>query len=836
MKNRSFFLLFFCTLFCWQHAEAQTEVKGRVTDARTREPLPFANVLFTGTSIGVTTDFDGNFRLVSSENHKSVTVSYIGYIKATRAIRPGESQVVEIKLEEDAESLKEVVITPGKKKKRVNPAHAIIDQAAANKNQHNRNSLLAYEYEAYNKIELSLQKMAEKTQNRKIIQNIQSAYDSIHHYTNEDGESLMPVFLSESISKYYFRNKPMQAYEHILHTNVRGIGIDDGSILSQVLGTSFQQYNFYDNWLNILGKEFVSPIADGWKLYYDYELQDSVKIGEDMCFKIKVAPKRKQDLAFHGTLWITKKDHALKQLDLQVLPEANLNFVHKISISQQFVPTDTTAWLPEKIRVVMDVRQPGQIGSGLLAKFYISSKNIEVNKAHPSEFYSSPLTVEDRASDADQAFWQANRHDSLSYEELKVVQMIDSANKLPSVRRTIGILKVIGSGFVRVSPKLEIGPWTNLYSYNDVEGHRMGIGFRTSNTFSRNYRLRGMLAYGTRDNRLKYKLYSEQIISRKTWTRMRIFHSSDLEQVGMDPEDVNGTNYLFFAANRLGRLRMPYRFQNTGMLLQTDLIKGITARLQFNYRYFTPVFPFIYRETDTSTGYSSTFSTSEIMLETRITRRETFIKANFDRISTGTRGWPILTLRYAYGIPQLLGSDFEYHRFGLVADQRINLAFLGVSKYTLELGKYIGTLPFPLLEVHMGNESPISALSTYNMMNVAEFASDTYASLRYQHSFEGLLLNRIPLMRKLKWRAVGYGNILWGHLSEVNSTLVAPLDPADTQYIQPQSLNKLPYIELGYGIENIFKFFRVDAFHRLTYLDNPNARPFGVKVGFAIEL
>jgi hypothetical protein len=132
--------------------------------------------------------------------------------------------------------------------------------------------------------------------------------------------------------------------------------VEDGTTVTQLVGSSFQEYNFYQNWLNILSKDFVSPIADGWRLYYEYDLMDSLYVGEDYCYRLDFFPKNPQDLAFTGSMWITKKEYALKQIDVNIGKQANLNFIEKIRIQQELEPTVEGAWLPVKNRVLIDVR------------------------------------------------------------------------------------------------------------------------------------------------------------------------------------------------------------------------------------------------------------------------------------------------------------------------------------------------------------------------------------------------------------------------------------------------------------------------------------------------
>lgn len=830
------FLVF---LLCWVgmgSAYAQlTQVQGRVLDANTGEAIPFASVLFTGSSVGTTTDFDGYYTLKSAQAFDSISFSYIGYQKITLAIQPGTSQQLNVKLTDNAISLREVVVTPGRRKRTDDPAYPIMEKVLEHKEKHNKNSLQAYEYEVYNKVELDLQRLPDRLQKQKVVQKVQATFDSVHDYRNDSGEKLLPVFLSESISRFHARKNPDLTQENILQTNMRGIGLEDGSFLSQLVGASFQEYNFYENWLNILEKQFVSPLADGWKLYYNYELQDSLMLEGTKCYKIRAWPRREQDLAFFGTLWITAEDYALKQIDVQVLPEANLNFVHKIAISQQLIPTGSGAWLVQKNRTMLDVRQPGEQGTGFLAKFYTSIKDVKVNQPHEPNFYEAGISVVNKKEN--DTYWQLSRHDSLSAEELKVAQMIDSANQLPIVKRTVGLVKALTTGHVKLSNKFDIGPYPLFYTFNEVEGHRLAFGLRTTSDFSKRYRLKAFGAYGTRDNRFKYRFELENYLSRKNWTKLSLSHSRDLAQVGLDVEELASENPFFYAANQWGSLNLPYMRQYTRIQLQSDLHRGVIGKVGVSHRHFSPNYPFYYQETSESPIHNE-FETIEVSAQLRLSKNETYLQDNFNRISTGTKGWPVLTMSYAYGVPNFLGSDFEYHRVQLEATQKLKLAFLGVSRYSLEAGKYFGDLPYPMLQVHLGNESLFYTSAAFNLMNVAEFASDSYVSLRYMHYFEGFLLNSIPLIKKLKWRAVAHASVLWGDLSKENEALVVtpPFVMPDSNYIRPASLNEVPYIEVGYGIENIFKFIRIDAFHRLTYLDRPDVSKFGVKVSFAFML
>ncbi len=202
------------------------------------------------------------------------------------------------------------------------------------------------------------------------------------------------------------------------------------------------------------------------------------------------------------------------------------------------------------------------------------------------------------------------------------------------------------------------------------------------------------------------------------------------------------------------------------------------------------------------------------------------------RFSIGPERLPIITLRYTLGLKNFLGGDFTYHKAAVNVYKKIRMGFLGVSGVSITGEKIFGEVPLPLLKGHIGNESPFYLSLAYNTMGFSEFVSDQYLEMNYSHHFEGFLFNRVPLFKKLKWRAVATGNILWGSVSDDNLALHSPEGPNGLPNAPINTLNDTPYIEVGYGIENIFRLFRIDAIHRLTYLDEAQGDKFALRFSF----
>lgn len=814
-----------------------TTIKGRVTDRNSGDPIPFANVIFVNTTIGATTDFDGYYTISTKSNNvtDSVVASYIGYKSRAKAYGNGVN-TFNFQLEESVINLEEIVFTAGE-----NPAYEIMRSVTKNKPNNNKKKLTAYEYETYTKVEVDVDNINEEFRNKKIMKKITQVMDSVDQIAGEDGKPILPLFISETISNFYYRSNPKLSHENILKTKISGVGVQDGSLVSQFIGSSFQEYNFYNNWLNIVGKEFASPIIDSWRLYYDYDLSDSLYIDDDYCYRLDFFPRSEQDLAFTGTIWITQEGYALKRVDVTVGKKANLNYIEKIKIQQELAATELGPWLPIKNRVLIDVGEITKKSAGMLAKFYTSNKNIKVNDVKDNSFYEQPIALaEDYRLKNDESYWQQYRHEPLTATEVSVRNMIDTLKSIPVIKTYTEIMRIAVGGYKKVG-KIDLGPYSSLYANNTVEGHRLQLGFKTNINFSDRWVLGGRLAYGSLDQRFKYRGSVRYIASRKRWTELTASYTRDIDQVGLSESDLAG-NAVFSTATKFGVLVKPYRYNQTKFGIQRQLFKGFRQKVLLNKREYQPIpgsFDFAYHTdlNDQNSPLAVNFTSTEVILETRYAKDELFVQYDNDRLSLGTNKWPIFTLRYTHGFSGLLGGDFTYDKLLLNTRKDLKMGFFGTSNFSLT-GEYnFSTLPYPLLRVHIGNESIFYTNAAFNLMNFSEFVSDRYVSLKYEHHFEGFLLNRIPLMKKLKWRMLATSNILYGGLKESNRTIIPLEDINGNPVEQPGYFNpNTPYVELGYGIENILKVIRIEGIHRLSYLDGPDVDKFGIKVSFQFIL
>jgi len=814
-------------------AQFQTEVVGIIVDESTSEPIQYVNVYFKGTNEGTITDADGYFSLKSESKQKAVVISYVGYEQQTISINGNERQTLTVRLKSELVNLDEVVVLSGE-----NPAWEIIRKAVENKKFHDKQILKAYEYQSYNRIEFDIDNISTKLSKRKLVKKIWEGIDSTALEKNNNGNAVLPIFLSESISRYYVKNDPFARREEVQKTKVSGVAVEDGSMISQLVGTAYQDYNFYQNWLRFLEKEFVSPISDSWKMYYDYDIEDTLLIGKDLCYELSVFPNRKQDPAFDGKIWITTDRFALKKVDLYLDKNTNLNFIERIDLEQELETTEEGPWLPVKTNMVIDVSNLGKNTASFILKVFNTSEDWKINDLKDNRFYTNEVVVAEDFSIHEPDYWSIVRPMSLSKAQLKTYDVIDTLVEIPTVRNYVEFIKLATTGYWRRG-KVDLGPYLYSYAYNNFEGHAIRLGMKTNEYFHKKITLRGYVGYGTMDETWKYGITGSYIISRKPWTEFKIHSSQDVEQVGIRGEDLIDNNYIFYAATRWQTFRRPYYITDNSFSIQTEPTKGLMHKLTLRHEYYDPQYPFYYDEYPGTpdSELKSDISSPTIKFTTRWARDEMFLQDGNERISLGTRRSPIIQFDYTYGFKDVLESDFEFHKLELEFKDKLRLGGLGESRYKLKGGYIFGQVPYLLLENHIGNESMFYTTGAFNTMNYFEFVSDQYVSFHYEHFFQGLLLNKIPLIRSFKWRLLGTANILYGSLRQENKDIISLVDPDGNpvpgfNYLDPGR----PYIELGYGIENILKFIRVDGVHRLTYRDNPDAQKFTFKISFQFKL
>jgi hypothetical protein len=803
----------------------KTIVSGKITDSQTKEPILFAPVFFVGTKSGATTNENGEYRIETYYSSDSLRCTSVGYQMMTKKVKQGITQVVNFELSPIGE-LKEIVIRPDEGP---NPAIALIKNVLRNKKINNREKLDAYEYEAYNKVEFDLNNITAEFQERKIFKPFAFVFEGVD--TTQE-KPYLPVFMTESLSDYYFRRDPKNSKEIIKATKVSGV---ENESINQFLGDMYQNVNIYDNEIVAFGKSFTSPISAYCLGFYDYDLIDSAYIGNKWCYKLQFFPRRKQELLFFGEMWVNDSTYAIKSVEATIAEGANINWIREFQVKQEYDEVEDEVWMLTKDELLIDFNISDK-KMGVYGRKTATYKGFVINKPRQSEFYKgvSDIIVMEDSGEKDEEFWNQSRHVELTSKELQIYHMVDTLKNLPQFRTVANILTLFVSGYKVIGP-VELGPYYTFYSFNPVEGNRFRLGGRTSNAFSKRIMLDGYLAYGTRDERFKYGGGLIYIMKKNPRMAFGMSGKRDMEQLGQADGAFREDNVLSSLFRRNPANKLTDVTEATGYF-EREWLYGFSNKLIFTHRVLKPAgdkYRYVRFEPQLTDQQQVNFLiTSEVTLYTRFAYKEKFVYGEFERVSLGTT-YPAVEVLYSYGIPNVLGSGFEYQRLITRVSDKTRFGPFGYMNVTLEAGKIFGNLPYPLLMMHQGNETFFYDESSYNTMNFFEFVSDEWASVWATYHAEGLVLNKIPIMRRLKWREVVSAKALVGGYDLKNDLILS----RDFNYDGKPDIYTLskPYVEAAVGIENIFKVLRIDALWRLSYLDNPNIVRFGIRAKFQVD-
>jgi hypothetical protein len=791
----------------------QTKVTGKVTDELTNEPIPFATIVFKNTTIGANTDFDGKYTLVTETPGDSIICTLVGYKTVRMRVKKGQEQVINIVMKVAKTEMQEVVVKAGE-----NPANIILKKVIKHKDINDPNKLETYQYEVYNKLEFDMTNISDKMKKNKLLKPFAFVWDNIDS-SESNSKPFLPFFISETLSDIYFRTSPQGKREVIKASKISGL---ENASVTQFLGDMYQRINVYQNFIDLFGKGFISPISDIGTVYYKYYLVDSTFINDQWCYKLKFKPRRPQELTFTGDFWVHDTTWAIRKISMRIADDANINWVEDMAVVQEYSYVDGKQWMLSKDMLVLDFAAREE-GMSFIGRKTTSYKDIKINQPISDAIFKGTenIVVEDQALQRSADFWDESRHDSLAERELKIYHMVDTIKTLPAFKTYVDIITLFFTGYKDIGP-IELGPYYTLYSRNPIEGDRFRIGFRTSDEISKRFQLEAYLAYGLKDEKFKYMGSLKYKIADKPRQFAGVKYRYDVEQLGQSDNAFQDDNILssLFRRNPATKLNIS---ETERAWYEIEWFPGLSNKVTLQRSSFQPLgdLDISYYANDARTKIKNDFTVTQITFFTRFAYREKFVAGKVDRISLGS-DYPVIQVNFTKGIKGVLDGDFDYHKLSIRADDRLPLAPFGYTYWVLSAGRTWGKVPYPLLEIHPGNETYFYDFAAFNMMNFFEFVSDYYFSGYATHHFDGFFLDKIPLMRKLKWREVAQVKAVWGELKSSNLSL-------QTNNSLFYSLNKKPYVEAGLGVENIFRIIRVDFLWRMSYLENPNISKFGFR-------
>lgn len=851
MKSKYLFhfisILGFLFAFSFQlNAQDHIKITGKVIDAQTKEELLFAAVSFVGKEeIGTTTDFDGNYMLESRWGTDSLKASYVGYESLTKVVLPNlKKQEIIFELEPVSSTLTGVEVVAKKKryKRKNNPAVALIKNVMANKDKNRKEGQDFYEYDKYEKVEYALNNLQEDffTKN-KVIKKFQFLEEYVDT-SSLNGKPYLPIFIKETASKVYYRKNPKATKEY--REGIKMTGLDDwidASSLTALNDILYQEVDIYKNNIFIFKQSFLSPINDVvGNRFYRYYIIDTIDYKGMDVIEMAFMPANKQDLGFKGSLFILNdSSYAIVKAEISFTEQININWVNDIKMVQEFEKKDEY-WIISKDQMVTDFALSGKRVGIYGTRTVMYDNQIFNQKRETSIYRGSEKLIEGKDENKrDTAFWNAARQEQLTESEENIYVMVDTLTNFRPFRRIMNTISVLTKGYIN-SKFLRVGPFSVVYSFNEVEGNKFRIGGKTSTNLFPKIEIEGNIGYGLRDKRWKYAFGTTYSFNENFLRNPRHF----IKFTSFRDTKFVGQKFRF---NEAGSIIGSFQRGTTSRMLMlnanklnwfyelpNDLSFDVSIENQRQEPIGTLVLEFTDAENPTEIQSVDNITISRFNANIRWAPNEKYVQGENFRYPIFGRN-PIFNVFYEQGVDGILGGQYNYYKLEFDAFKRIYLPPFGYMDAIFEVGKIWGDgLPYYMLLLPRANQTYLAKHRNFNLMNYLEFTNDFYVSWNAQHFFKGFIFNKVPLLRKLKLREIVSFKGIWGQLSDANNP---DLNPQLIQFLkdedgvpQTTSLESRPYMEVSAGVGNIFKVARVDFIKRLTYLDNPEVpNLFGVK-------
>lgn len=811
-------------------ANAQLHLEGKVVDEQ-NEPLPFVNVFLKGTTQGTTTDDNGEFSFSSPKKRGALIASFVGF-KDYKIRVNKKTTYLTIVLKEESNALDEVVIVSRPKKrlkKKENPAYKILKEVWKRKKSNGLKSVNYYQYKKHVTTEIGLNNL-----DSAFIKNVFKSNNAINEVKiDSDGENYyIPIYLSEVVSNIYGNNKTNKIRTDIEAEKEKGL-LTQGFAFDRI-AKAFNNIEIYKNNITLLNKAFVSPVSSTGFETYDYLLYDSIKVNNKKRYNIYFFPRRNGDLAFTGNMWISDKNFAITKIKMKVHKDINLNFVRNLEFEKEYVIKNDSIFLPKKDAYIGDFTflDKNEKNRGLTIKKSNDYLAYKLNEPKTPTFYDQEIVkYAPKQFHKNNKYWKNNS----KAENTITYQLINKIKSKNEVKNLVNLVNTLSSGYISITPTLQLGSlWTSV-ALNEVEGTRLKLGFRTFKNIHDRLRLFGHVAYGTKDKNFKYGIEAKYLLTYKNRISAGIAYSNDVEQLGSKLLNTNQLLGNTFGSNSLlsrGDNFYLSKVNKIGINLDANPIKNLNFGVNLNHSKITSAAPNLFKidfkNEDGNIQSKLTNFTSDLYVSYTPGR---FVYGLGVQQRYGKNIFPTLILNWKKGY-KIAGGNFNYNKLQFLYSQPILLGKLGLLDATIEAGKTFGTVPLSLLSTIPANQTFSLVRNTFALQNYYDFVTDTYVSSHLEHHFNGLILNKIPLIKKLKLRSLVTFRTAYGTISNQNKAINA----SSIIYNAP---DKQLYYEYGFGIENIgygnLRFLRVDAIWRSNYtrvnLAVPAPPKFAIRIG-----
>lgn len=841
--------LLFLLLGCCISVSAQN-IQGVVTDSLTNEPIPYLSVFYEGKGVGSITDNDGNYKVETRKGWNKLTFSAVGYVTKVVNIIPGVTKNLNVRMRPDDIMLDEVVVKPKREKysRKNNPAVELMKKVIAHKKNNKLSENDYYQYNKYQKITMSLNDVTPEMLEKGMYKKMPFLKDQIE-LCEETNKFILPISVDETASQKIYRKHPKS--EKTIVKGMSSTGVNElfatGDMLSTVLKDVFTDVNIYDNDIRLLQYPFISPISSSDAIsFYKFYIMDTTFVDKDKCFHLTFVPNNSQDFGFTGHLYVlADSSYTVKKCTMNLPKKSGVNFVDNMDIIQEFEQLPNGEWVLKTDDMIvemtlMKIMQGFQIRrTTRYSDYAFDELPQQLFKRKGAEIKEADAMM--RGDD----FWNQYRPVPLTQTESSMDMLVKRLEQMPGFKYVIFVLKAFIENFVETGTKehpskVDIGPVNTMISNNYIDGLRLRMSAQTTANLNPHLFFKGYYAYGFKDHRSKYMGEVEYSFNKKEYLPREFPKNSitfSYQYDVMSPTDkfLKTDKDNVFVSFKTSTVDQMSYVRNIALKYENETQFGLKTTVEVKHSTDEPTGGLAYITNDDQKTLVPEIQTMEASLAFRYAPGETFVNTKQRRIPVSFDA-PVFTLSHTAGFKGVLGGEYNYNLTEIGLYKRFWFSSWGKIDMFVKGGAQWNKVPFPLLIMPAANLSYILQRETFNLINNMEFLNDRYASLDVSWDLNGKIFNRIPLLKKLKWReAIGF-KMLYGHLTDKNNPMKHPGDSElflfPTRDGRPTSFvmdPKTPYMECSVGIHNIFKILHIDYVRRLNYLDHPDANKWGVR-------
>ena len=841
--------LLFLLLGCCISVSAQN-IQGVVTDSLTNEPIPYLSVFYEGKGVGSITDNDGNYKVETRKGWNKLTFSAVGYVTKVVNIIPGVTKNLNVRMRPDDIMLDEVVVKPKREKysRKNNPAVELMKKVIAHKKNNKLSENDYYQYNKYQKITMSLNDVTPEMLEKGMYKKMPFLKDQIE-LCEETNKFILPISVDETASQKIYRKHPKS--EKTIIKGMSSTGVNElfatGDMLSTVLKDVFTDVNIYDNDIRLLQYPFISPISSSDAIsFYKFYIMDTTFVDKDKCFHLTFVPNNSQDFGFTGHLYVlADSSYTVKKCTMNLPKKSGVNFVDNMDIIQEFEQLPNGEWVLKTDDMIvemtlMKIMQGFQIRrTTRYSDYAFDELPQQLFKRKGAEIKEADAMM--RGDD----FWNQYRPVPLTQTESSMDMLVKRLEQMPGFKYVIFVLKAFIENFVETGTKehpskVDIGPVNTMISNNYIDGLRLRMSAQTTANLNPHLFFKGYYAYGFKDHRSKYMGEVEYSFNKKEYLPREFPKNSitfSYQYDVMSPTDkfLKTDKDNVFVSFKTSTVDQMSYVRNIALKYENETQFGLKTTVEVKHSTDEPTGGLAYITNDDQKTLVPEIQTMEASLAFRYAPGETFVNTKQRRIPVSFDA-PVFTLSHTAGFKGVLGGEYNYNLTEIGLYKRFWFSSWGKIDMFVKGGAQWNKVPFPLLIMPAANLSYILQRETFNLINNMEFLNDRYASLDVSWDLNGKIFNRIPLLKKLKWREAICFRGLWGHLTDKNNPMKHPGDSElflfPTRDGRPTSFvmdPKTPYMECSVGIHNIFKILHIDYVRRLNYLDHPDANKWGVR-------